>query len=338
MKESIVLNAWELITRYHSLKKLNFFPSFVGMLWLFCILIYQITYSYVILFGKKDEFFGALSNFVHAEYFIEVIIILISIFVLYMFLEPIANWGTIQMIDSYRKSNGEKWHRALQWFFDWLRHFLPIFEVHNITGIFKPLSIITFYILLLRIFGIGYLASISTIMGIYLFFAFFLNMCFAYSKFFIIFEWKTALNSLWLSTGMALRHIGITWRLYSTMILLYLRTIIVAVIFLWIPFVISSIVALFTPFPVIQTTFWIVFAIISLILFIFIVHLNSTLEIFVEATWYEAYILCKAEDAAYNWHNDHGHDSHGHDAHNDDHGRDTHTSHDGQHHDNHWHH
>lgn len=104
MKESIVLNAWELITRYHSLKKLNFFPSFVGMLWLFCILIYQITYTYVIVFQKKDQLFGALSNFVHTEYFTEVIVSLVSIFVLYTLLEPIANGGIIQMIDSYRKS------------------------------------------------------------------------------------------------------------------------------------------------------------------------------------------------------------------------------------------
>lgn len=338
MKESIVLGAWEVITRYHSLKKLNFFPSFVGMLWLFCILIYQITYTYVIVFKKKDEFFSRLAQFAHADYFVEVLLVLVGIFVLYMFLEPIANGGVIQMIDSYKKTHGEKPHRAVQGFFDGLRHFLPIFEVHNITGIFKPLSIITFYILLLRLFGLGYATSISIIMWIYLFFAFFLNMCFAYSKFFIIFEHKTALASLGLSTGMALRHIGITGKLYFTMILLYLRTILVAAIFLGIPFVVSSILALFTPFPIIQTIFLIVFSVISLILFIFIVHLNSTLEIFVEATWYEAYQLCKAEDNTYGWHDDHGHDSHGHDAHHDDHGHDSHASHDTAHHDDHWHH
>lgn len=325
MKESIVLGAWELITKYHSLKKLNFLPSFVGMLWLFCILIYQITYTYVIIFKKEDAFFSTLSNFVHNAYFTEVVFVLISIFVLYMFLEPMANGGIIQMIDSYKKSHGEKPHRAVQGFFDGLRHFLPIFEVHNITGIFKPLSIITFYILLLRLFGVWYATSISIIMWVYLFFAFFLNMCFAYSKFFIIFEGKTALNSLWLSTGMALRHIAITGKLYFTMILLYLRTILVAVIFLGIPFLVSSTLALFTPFPIIQTIFLVIFSVVSLTLFVFIVHLNSTLEIFVEATWYEAYQLCKAEDNAYGGHDDHG-------------GHDAHASHTTAHHDDHWHH
>jgi hypothetical protein len=324
MKESIVLGAWEVITRYHSLKKLNFFPSFVGMLWLFCILIYQITYTYVIVFQKKDEFFWTLSDFVHGEYFLEGIIMLVSIFLLYTLLEPIANGGIIQMIDSYKKSKWDAPHRAVQGFFDGLRHFLPIFEVHNITGIFKPLSIITFYILLLRLFGVWYVTSISIIMWVYLVFAFFLNMCFAYSKFFIIFEQKSAINSLGLSTGMALRHINITGRLYFTMILLYLRTILVAVIFLGIPFIVSSILALFTPFPVIQTIFLVIFSVVSLVLFIFIVHLNSTLEIFVEATWYEAYMLCKTEDNAYDWHDEHEQDNHGHethtDTHHDDHG------------------
>jgi hypothetical protein len=90
MKESIVLSAWELITRFHSLKKLNFVPSLVGMLWLFLILLYQITYTYVIIFEKKDQFFQALIDFAHKEYFVEVILVLGGIFILYTFLAPMA--------------------------------------------------------------------------------------------------------------------------------------------------------------------------------------------------------------------------------------------------------
>jgi hypothetical protein len=188
MKESVVLNAWELITRFHSLKKLNFFPSFVGTLWLFCILIYQVTFTYVYVFKKKDEVFGAIAKFTHTDYFYEVIIGLGTIFLLYMILEPIATGGIIRMIDSYRRTNGEKYHRTFQGVFDGLSHFLPIFEVQNLTSIFRPLSVITFYILLLRVFGVSFAWSITGVMGVYLVFAFFMNMCFAYSKFFIIFE------------------------------------------------------------------------------------------------------------------------------------------------------
>jgi len=74
MKESIALHAWELVTRFHSLKKLNFFPSFLGMLWLFCILLYQITFTYVYVFHKKDEALEAFAQFAHTDYFLEVML------------------------------------------------------------------------------------------------------------------------------------------------------------------------------------------------------------------------------------------------------------------------
>ncbi len=324
MKESIILPAWETVTQFHSLKKLNFVPSFVWMLWLFLILIYQITYTYVIVFEKKDELFSAIAKFAHTDYFVETIFVLGAIFLFYMILEPIATWGIIQMIDSYKKSHGEKPHRTFQGFFDGMRHFLPIFEVQNLTSVFRPLSVITFYILLLRLFGREYFMSVSLTMGLYLVFSFFLNMCFAYSKFFIIFEEKRALESLSASTALAVRHIHITGRLYFSMILLYLRTIIVAVLFLVLPFIVSGIIAFFTIMSV-KIALLGIFWIISLVLFIFIVHLNSTLEIFVEATWYEAYMLCKKEDKDYSGHHeDHkshdSHDDHGHNAwHNDPH-------------------
>ena len=322
MKESIVLSAWEMVTEFHSLKKLNFIPSFMGMLWLFVIVFYQLTFTYIYIFDKKDEALEALTKFLHTDYFTESIALLATIFILYTLLEPIAKWGMIEMMHSYKQHKWEKNRRSWQGFFDWLRHFLPIFEVHNLTAIFRPLSIITFYILLLRVFGRGFIIPISSVMGIYLIFAFCINMCFSYANFFIIFEHKKAIESLSASTSLALRNIAITGRLYFTMILLYLRTIVIAVIFLVIPFLISSVLA-FLPIIGLKLFFLVIFVVIAVILFIFIVHLNSTLEIFVEATWYEAYIACKAEektnknsekdhDNDHSTHAVHGHDDHAH--------------------------
>lgn len=96
------------------------------------------------------------------------------------------------------------------------------------------------------------------------------------------------------------------------MILLYLRTIVVALIFLVLPFVVSSVIAFFTILAI-KMVLLSIFGIISLILFIFIVHLNSTLEIFIEATWYEAYQLCKKEDAVEGYNKSPNHeDGYGH--------------------------
>ena len=324
-----------MVTEFHSLKKLNFIPSFMGMLWLFVIVFYQLTFTYIYIFDKKDEALEAVSKFIHTDYFGESIVFLGTIFLLYMLLEPIATGGMIEMMHSYKMHKWEKNRRSWQGFFDGLRHFLPIFEVHNLTSIFRPLTIITFYILLLRLFGKAFIVPISSVMGVYLIFAFCINIFFAYSKFFIIFENKKAIESLSASTWLAMRNIAITGRLYFTMILLYLRTLIVAIIFLVIPFLISSFLA-FVPILGLKLFFLVIFVIIAVVLFIFIVHLNSTLEIFVEATWYEAYMVCKAGEkwsghAEWDHHDDHGehstHDSHGgHDTH-DAHWHDDHAHH-----------
>ncbi len=311
---SIALNAWEIVTNFPSLKKLNFFPSLIAMLWLLVIIIYQVTFTYIIIFHKKDAFMESVLKMIHTDYFGNMIIFLVTIFLLYLFITPLTEGGIIEMIHSYRKSNGEKPHRTFQWIFDGFRHFLPLMEAHNVIAIFRPLTIITSYIMLLRLFGQEYLVPISYCMLTYLTFAFFMNMCFAYTKFFIIFEHKAVIPAFSASTNMAMRHISITMRLYSTMILLYLRTIFVALLFLGIPFVVSGIITFFSTLWV-QVFLLSVFGIITSALFIIIVHLNSTLEIFIEATWYEAYQLCKMEDDEENDHDD---------DHND--------------HDNHWHH
>ena len=111
MKEHIALRAWEMITEFSSLKKLNFFPSFIGMTWLFLVLIYQITFTYVIIFKQKDKFFSLVSNFMHKDYFIEVLVSFGGLFLLYIFVAPLAEGALVEMIHSYRKSNGEKKHR-----------------------------------------------------------------------------------------------------------------------------------------------------------------------------------------------------------------------------------
>ena len=104
MKEHIALQAWEIVTRFTSLKKLNFIPSLIGMIWLFVVLIYQITFTYVVVFKQKDRFFQILSDFMHKEYFTEVLVSLGIIFLLYIVIAPIAEGGIVEMIHSYRKS------------------------------------------------------------------------------------------------------------------------------------------------------------------------------------------------------------------------------------------
>ena len=295
MKERIVTSAWELVSQFHSLKKLNFLPSVFGMTWLFVILIYQISFSLILFFDKTNETIHFLTNELPDKpYFWWLVIGLIVVFIFYTLLNPIARWGMIYMMDTYRKNQWQKYHRSWQWFFDGLSHFLPIFELQNITAIFAPISIITSTIFLIRLIDPSFHNIIWIAMWIYGTLAFLINMCFAYAPFFVIFEKKKSWQALSSSVGMALGNISITARLYFTNILLYFRIVLIGGLFLVMPFLISSALAYFSA-EWIKIIFLVIFSIISTIFFIFIAYLNSVLEIFILALWYEAYIACKEE-------------------------------------------
>lgn len=294
MKERIVTNAWEFATEFPSLKKLNFIPSLFGTSWLFLLLIYQISFTLVLVFDKKNEILTYLLNLNKEPYFWFVVLWIIIIFLLFTILNPIARGGIIHMMDTYRINNWQKFHRSWQGFFDGLSHFLPIFEVQNILSIFSPLTVITFTIFLWRFLDKEFHLAILIVMWIYFILALFLNMLFVYSPMFIVFEDKKWTESLSASTSMALQNISITSKLYFTNLILHLRIVIVGWFYLMMPFVISSALAYFTITNV-ELFLWIIFIIISTLFFIFIVHLNSVLEIFILWIWYEAYKFCKEE-------------------------------------------
>lgn len=169
-----------------------------------------------------------------------------------------------------------------------LKNFLPIFEAQNLMALFKLLSIITFYIFLLRIMGSTYLWPITIMMSVYLIFAFFLNMLFAYTKYFIVFEDKKAFEAMGLSVGMAIENIEVTFRLYFTLILVYVRTLLTVIALIVFPFIISGILTYIT-IGFLQALFIGVAIFLIVAFLLFVSHLNSVLEIFVEALWYNAY-------------------------------------------------
>ena len=88
---------------------------------------------------------------------------------------------------------------------------------------------------------------------------------------------------------MALNHINITIRLYFTLLLVYLRTIVIALIFIFLPFVLSAGLAFITA-TVLQVIFVISLTVVTVLFLIFITHFSSVLDIFVEGMWYEAYM------------------------------------------------
>lgn len=265
------------------------------MVWLLLILVYQVTLTLIMSFHHKDDIWKFFETLPEKPHFFWAIFVIIIVFLLYSVLNPIAKGGMIHMMHTYHQNDGKKFHRSWQGFFDGLSHFLPIFEIQNLTAIFAPLTIVTFTIFLYRIVDSDMFIILGVAMGLYFLLAFFINMCLAYAPFFVIFENKKAGQALSASTGLAVRNIGITTQLYFTNILLYFRVLIIGAIFLLMPFLISSVLAYFTIVGV-KIFFLVIFIVIATVLFVFIVYLNSVLEIFVLGVWYEAYLACKEEE------------------------------------------
>ena len=90
LRESIVGPAWDLVMNTSLLKKFNFFPSLLSTIYLGCILLYQLAFTYVYIFHLKDQFFAYVIQWVHTSYFWEIVITLVVGMGLYILVMPIA--------------------------------------------------------------------------------------------------------------------------------------------------------------------------------------------------------------------------------------------------------
>lgn len=315
MKEDIVIPAWEVASQSSGIKIFNFIPSLLATMYLSLILLYQVAWTYINIFNLKDEFFSIIINFVHTSYFGEVVVGFIIFFFLYILVSPIAEGGVVSLIDAECR-NADSREKSINYALGrGFKYFLPVFEANNITSLFKLLSIITFTIFLIRLLGVQYLGFIFTAMGFYFLLAMLINIFLAYTKFFIILEQKKAFEAIVASSTMALDNLGITFKLYLTLILVYVRTLLTVLFFILLPFLISAIFTFIT-ISSIKFIFLGLLGIFILIFLVFVSHLNSVLEIFVETLWYRAYMdnKSKAKTHPANGHDDH-HEAGGHHDH-----------------------
>lgn len=320
MREEIVAPAWKLASESVTIKKFNFVPSLLATTYLSFIVLYQVAWSYVYLFKMKDQFFSLVIEFAHASYFTETLVTIGVFFLLYLIATPIAEGGLLYLIS--RKDSGDAWNRPFSKAVSaGLKNFLPIFEAHNLLSPFKLLSIVTFYLFVLRIFGKDYAVAISALAIVYLGFSFLINILFAYTRFFIVFEGERAFDAMGKSVRMALDNIEVTFRLYFTLLLVYVRTILTVIAFIVFPFVISAILT-YVSIAFVKTVAILAVGAILLFFLVFVSHLNSVLEIFVESLWFRAWKDNSARMAAENPH-DHGTGSHK-DGHGEAHGHHDH--------------
>ncbi len=289
MRESVVIPSWELVNKASLIKKFNAVPAMLDTLYFIFIVVYQVAYtSLYVVPGAKDTLLGFATNLAqHQDYALEIGIFLGIGFLSYLILNPIAEGGVLCLIDGYYNKDVTKYDYGYG-VSKWLYNFWSLSEQHSALMLFKPVSILTFTFLLMRILGQDYAVNISVGMGIYFLLAILINTLFAYSRILIVFNWVSFMESIALSTRLALSNFRLTLKLYLTVFFVYIRTIFAAALFIVFPALISGIFAWFT-----STILIAIFVIITIILFlialIFLTQLNSVLTIFVDSLWYHAF-------------------------------------------------
>lgn len=285
IKDKVIIPAWEIIKEDSKIKKFYLFPGLLSIIFLTILLVYQFIYTYVQVFGKKDQALVVILKFVHSDYLLEIIISAIIFLILYFILVPIFEWWLIKYIHSKDIKKEITTSEAL---WQWIYKFGPVFEYNNIFSEFKLISILNWYLFTIRFVWVDYLKQISYTFIILFFLWMILNILLSYSKYIIVIENKSVFKSIWISSKITILNLKRTIKLYFLMFILNLRVIFNFIIFLSFPIIMVVAIWLITTkiFLVVAIT------ILSILFIIFILalgYLSAVLEVFKTSIWYYAY-------------------------------------------------
>ncbi len=286
IKKDIIYPAWKLINEDTKLKKAFFFSGLFSVLFASIILTYQAIYTYVVFYNQEQEAINKVKDFFESWYFVETIIILFILFIIYETIIPIFEWWFIKYVDLKRK-----WKDISIWDLIgfWIHNFLKIFEFTNLTGQLKFLTILNIYLFLIRWFDWQFIKAISIFILIYLFIATIFNILFIYAKYEIVLEKKWVIAAITKSREITIVNFITTIKLYFFMFALNIRVLINFVIVLFFPILISvSLTSISSIYLKYLSIFFIVIIFSWVILILS--YLSWVLEIFKNTIWYNAYI------------------------------------------------
>jgi len=285
LEKDIILPAWETIKNDSKAKKMYFFPGLLSIIFLTALLVYQSIYTYVVIFHQKEKALELVLKFFHSEYLVEILISAWIFLIFYILLIPIFEWAWIKFIETKDKEKHSSASEALS---VWLYKFFPLFKYNNLFSEFKFLSIINWYLFIIRFFNWEHIKVISYSFIVIFFFSIIINILFAYTQYIIVLENKDVFQSLSKSIKISLLNIRITTRLYFSMFFLNLRVILNFIVFLSFPILITLTIWLITT----KLYLTIAITILSILFFVFIViswYLTWVLELLKTSIWYYAY-------------------------------------------------
>ena len=286
IKEKIIWPATKFILEDSKIKKFYFLPWLLSIIFLTILLVYQSIYTYVELFWNKEKALLMILKFFHSDYVFEIAISAIIFILLYIFIIPIFEWWLISYID---KKNCEKETCCRDAVSHWIFKFLPIFEYDNLFSEFKFMSVVNAYLFLLRFVWLEYISLVNYIFIVLFILSTIINILFAYSKYIIIIENKKVMESISISSKIAILNFITTIKLYLFMFILNTRVIINFLVFLLFPLLIIFVISLITS-KIFMLITVILLSIIFILLILFLWYLNWVLEVFKTSIWYYAYI------------------------------------------------
>ncbi len=290
IKKNIIQKAWDIIHEDSKIKKFYFVPWLISIIFLTIILVYQSIYTYVELFHKEDKALRVILNVFHSWYITEILIWFVSFLLLYILFMPLFESTLISYIAKKKESDTLVNISDSVWV--WLYRYLPLFEFWNIFAQFKFISILNEYLFCLRFIGIEYIGYLSLAFSFLLFVSTIVNILFAYARFEIILNNKSALESINESIKIAILNIWVTTKLYFYMFLVNIRIIINFFVFLFFPFFIATAITYITTKLFLIITVM-VLSLIFLFLIILLGYLGWVFEILKTSIRYFAYIEWK---------------------------------------------
>jgi len=284
-KERIIQPAWELTRLQKKVKKMNFFGWLLSVIFLTFLLTYQAIYTYVIMFGQRDKALELIIDFFESKFIVEVLVFGWIFLLFYIFLVPIIDAALIKHIDSIYKKEENSISESIGF---WTYKFFVLFEYNNLFNTFKFVSVLNWFLFLLRFLWIEYFAPLTYVFVWLFFIATLINIFLSYAKYEIVLKNKKVFESIATSARITLMNLGLTMKIYSLMFIVNLRVLLNFFIFLAFPIAIASALTYLSS----QLYIYISISILSIIFIAFILllaHMASVLEIFKVSVWYLTY-------------------------------------------------
>lgn len=284
-KEDIIIPAWELIKDDNAIKKMQFIPWVLSIIFLSAILSYQSIYTYYTIIDKKDVVLEKILNFIQSTYIVEFAIGTVIFLLLYIFIIPLFEWALIKYISKKDLLEQSEISESIS---IWLYKFMPIFKYNNLFSELKFIAVLNWYLFTLRFLEFQHISVINYIFLVIFLLSIVINIFFAYTKYIIILENKEIFDSIWKSKKIAIINLKNTFKLYFLMFILNIRVIFNVIVFLIFP-VLMVVVIWFITTQILKTLAIIIISIVFILFIMFLGYLTWILESLKTAIWYYAY-------------------------------------------------